>query len=148
MLATIRCRILSSNFQSKNIKIEIYRTIVLPAVLFRREIWSLTLREEHRLRVFENRVLRRMLRVDSDKVRGEWRKIHKEICDLYFSSSSFLLFPIPCCPFGRRFVSARSKGFPVLRQPSRLLQVPFFLSVSFRLCSSHSLLGLPLSRFP
>ena len=46
--------------QSKNLKIKIYRTIILPVVLYGCETWSLTLREEHRLRVFENRVLRRI----------------------------------------------------------------------------------------
>ena len=54
--------ILSSNFLSKNIKIKIYRTIILPVVLYGFETLSLTLREERRLRVFENRVLRRIFR--------------------------------------------------------------------------------------
>jgi hypothetical protein len=45
---------------SKNIEIKIYRTIILPVVVFECETWSLILREEHRLRVFENRVLRRI----------------------------------------------------------------------------------------
>jgi len=51
-------KLLSSNLLSKNVKIKIYRTIILPLVLYGCEIWSLTLREERRLRVFENRVLR------------------------------------------------------------------------------------------
>jgi hypothetical protein len=51
---------LSSRLLSKNIKIRIYRTIILPVVLYGCETWSLTLREEHRMRVFENRVLRRI----------------------------------------------------------------------------------------
>jgi len=50
--------VLSSILLSRNIKIKIYRTIILPDVLHRCETWSLTLREERRLRVFENRVLR------------------------------------------------------------------------------------------
>jgi hypothetical protein len=52
--------LLSSCLLSKNLKIRIYKTIILPAVLYRCETWSLTLREEHRLRVFGNRVLRRI----------------------------------------------------------------------------------------
>jgi hypothetical protein len=52
--------LLSSNFLSKNIKIMIQRTVILPVVLYGCETWSLTLREEHRLRMFENRVLRRI----------------------------------------------------------------------------------------
>jgi hypothetical protein len=50
----------SSRLLSKNIKVRIYKTIILPVVLYGCESWSLTLREEHRLRVFENRVLRRI----------------------------------------------------------------------------------------
>jgi hypothetical protein len=53
-------KLLSSRLLSKNLKIRIYNTIVLPVVLYGRETWSVTLREEHRLRVFENRVLRRI----------------------------------------------------------------------------------------
>jgi hypothetical protein len=51
---------LSSRLLSKNLKIRIYKTIILPVVLYGCETWSLTLREEHKLRVFENRVLRRI----------------------------------------------------------------------------------------
>jgi hypothetical protein len=58
----------------------------LPVVLYRCETWSLTLREEHRLRVFENRVLRRIFWPKRDKVTGEWRRIHsEELNDLYSS---------------------------------------------------------------
>ena len=53
--------LLSSSLLSKNLKIKIYRTIILPVFLYGCETWSLTLREEHRLRVFENRVLRRII---------------------------------------------------------------------------------------
>jgi hypothetical protein len=63
---------------SKNINIRIYKTIILPVVLYGRETWSLTLREEHRLRVFENRVLRRIFGPRRDEVTGEWRKLHNE----------------------------------------------------------------------
>jgi len=68
---------LSSSLLSKNIKIKIYKTIILP-VLYGCETWSLTLREERRLRVFEKRVLRRIFWPKSDEVTGEWRKLHNE----------------------------------------------------------------------
>jgi hypothetical protein len=60
--------LLSSLLLSKNVKIRIYKTIVLPLVLYGRETWSLTLREEHRLKVFENRVLRRIFGPKRDEV--------------------------------------------------------------------------------
>ena len=78
--------LLSSSLLSKNLKIEIYRTIILPFVLYGCETWSLTLQEEHRLRVFENRVLRRIFGPKRDGVTGEWRKLHnEELNDLYSS---------------------------------------------------------------
>jgi hypothetical protein len=55
---------------SENIKIRIYKTIILPVVLYGCETWSLTLKEEHRLRVFENRVLRRIFGPKRDEVKG------------------------------------------------------------------------------
>jgi hypothetical protein len=70
--------ILSSSLLSKNLSIEIYINIILPFVLYGCKTWSLTLREERRLRVFENRVLRRVFGPRSDEVTGEWRKLHKE----------------------------------------------------------------------
>jgi hypothetical protein len=63
---------------SKNLKIIIYKTIILPVVLFGCETWSVTLREEHRLRVFENRALRRIFGPRRDEVTGEWRNLHNE----------------------------------------------------------------------
>jgi hypothetical protein len=63
---------LSSRLLSKNIKIRIYKSIILPVVLlYGCETWSLILREEHRLRVFENRVLRRIFGPKKDEVTGE-----------------------------------------------------------------------------
>ena len=59
-------------------KIKIYRTIILPFVLYGRETWLLTPREEHRLRVFENWVLRRVFGPKRDEVTGKWRKLHNE----------------------------------------------------------------------
>jgi len=66
--------ILSSRLLSRNLKIKIYRTIILPVVLYGCETWSLILREGRRLRVFENRVLRRVSGSKRDEVTGEWRK--------------------------------------------------------------------------
>ena len=64
-----------------------YRTIILSVVLYGCETWSLTLREERRLRVFENKVLRRIFGSKSDEVTGEWRKLHsEELNDLYCCS--------------------------------------------------------------
>jgi hypothetical protein len=63
--------LLSSSLLSKNTRIKIYKTIILPVVLYGCETWSLTLREEHKLRVFENRVLRRIFGPKRDEVRGE-----------------------------------------------------------------------------
>ena len=70
--------LLSSSLLSKNLKIKIYRTTILPVLLYGCEIWSLSLREERRLRVFENRVLRRIFCPKRDEVTGEWRKLHNE----------------------------------------------------------------------
>ena len=77
---------MSSSLLSKNLKIRIYRTIILPVVLYGCETLSLTLREEHRLRVFENMVLRGLFGSKRDGVTGEWRKLHnEELSDLYSS---------------------------------------------------------------
>ena len=75
---------MSSRLLSKNLKIKIYRTIILPVALYGCETWSLKLREVGRLRVFENRVLRRVFGPKRDEVTGEWRKLHnEELNDLY-----------------------------------------------------------------
>jgi hypothetical protein len=72
---------------SKNLKIKEYKNIILPLALYECKTWSLTLREEHRLRVFENRVLR-IFGPKSDEVTGEWRELHnEELNDLYCSPS-------------------------------------------------------------
>ena len=76
----------SSNLLSKNLKIKIYKTVILRVVLYGCETWSQTLREERRLRVFENRVLRRIFGPKRDEVTREWRKLHnEELNDLYCS---------------------------------------------------------------
>jgi hypothetical protein len=64
----------------------IYKTIILPVVLYECETWSVTLREEHRLRVFENRVLR-IYGPKGDEVTGGWRKLHKEELHNFYSSN-------------------------------------------------------------
>jgi hypothetical protein len=70
----------------QNLEIKIYRTIILPVVLYGCETWSLKLREESRLRVFEYRVLRRIFGLKRDEVTGKWRKLHnEELNDLYCS---------------------------------------------------------------
>jgi hypothetical protein len=72
---------------SKNLKIKIYRTVILPVVLYGCETWSLTLRYEHRLRVFENRVLRRIFG-PKRKEDASWRKLHNdELHNLYSSTN-------------------------------------------------------------
>ena len=65
--------LLSSRLLSKNLKIKIYRTIILPVVFYGCETWSLTLREERKRRVFENMALRRIFGPRRDEVTGEWR---------------------------------------------------------------------------
>jgi hypothetical protein len=75
---------------SKNLKIRIYKAIILSVVLYGCEIWSLTLREEHRLRVFENRVLRRIFGLKRNEVTGEWRKLHNEELRGLYSSPSII----------------------------------------------------------
>jgi len=69
---------LSSRLLSKNVKIKIYRIIILPVILYGYETWSLTLREERKLRVFENIVLRRIFGTRRDEVTGEWKRLHNE----------------------------------------------------------------------
>ena len=69
---------MSSRLLSKNLKINIYRTIILLVVLYGCETWSLTLREERKLRVFENKVLRRIFGPTRDEVTGEWRRLYNE----------------------------------------------------------------------
>jgi hypothetical protein len=69
--------LLSSRLISKNLKIKIYKTVILPVVLYGYETWSVTLREEHRLRVFENRMLRKIFGLKREED-GSWRKLHND----------------------------------------------------------------------
>jgi hypothetical protein len=76
--------LLSPSFPSKNIKIKIHRTIILP-VLYGFETWLLTLKQKHRLMGFENRMLKRILGLKTYEVTGEWSKLHTEFNDPYCS---------------------------------------------------------------
>jgi hypothetical protein len=67
-----------------------YKTKILPVVLYGCETWSLTPKEEHRLSVFENRVLRRIFGPKRDKVSGEWRKLHNEELHNLYSSPNII----------------------------------------------------------
>jgi hypothetical protein len=82
--------LLSSRLLSKNAKVRIYKTILLPVVLYGCETWSLTVREEHKLRVFENRVLRRIFGRKRDRVTGGCRKLHNEELHNLYSSPSII----------------------------------------------------------
>jgi hypothetical protein len=77
-------RLLFSRLLSRNVKVKIYKTIILPVLLYRCETWSLTSREEHRLRIFENRMLRRIFGSNRNGITGECRKLHSvELHNLY-----------------------------------------------------------------
>jgi hypothetical protein len=82
--------LLSSRLLSRNLKVKICKTIILPIILYECETWSLILREEHRLRVFENRVLRRIFCSKRVEVRGEWRKLHNGELDNLYSSADII----------------------------------------------------------
>jgi hypothetical protein len=75
---------------SKNTKVRVYRTVVLPVVLYGCGTWSLTLREEQRLRVFENRVLRGIFGPKRDEATGEWRRLHNEELNELYSSPNII----------------------------------------------------------
>jgi hypothetical protein len=74
----------------KNLKIRTHRTIILRVVRYGCESWSLTLREEHRLEVFENGVLRRICGSKRDEVTGEWRELHSEELHDFYTSPSII----------------------------------------------------------
>jgi hypothetical protein len=81
---------LSSRLLSSNVKVRIYKTIILPVLFYGCETWSLTLREEHRLRVIENRVLGRIFGPKRVEVTGEWRKLHNEELHNLYSSPDII----------------------------------------------------------
>jgi hypothetical protein len=80
---------LSSRLISRNLKIKIYKTVIFPVVLYGCETWSLTLGEEHRLRVFENRVLRRIFGSEREEGRS-WRKLHNDEFNGLYSSPNIV----------------------------------------------------------
>jgi len=83
--------LLSSNVLLRKLKIQAYRTIILPIVLCGCQTWLLTLGEECGLRAFANRVVRRIFGRKRDEVTGEWRKLHnEELNDLYSSLNMFM----------------------------------------------------------
>jgi hypothetical protein len=82
--------LLSSRLLSKNLKVEVHKTILLPVVLYWFETWSLTLREERRLRVSENMVLRRIIGPKRDEVTGDWRKLYNGELHKFYSSPDFI----------------------------------------------------------
>jgi len=77
--------VVCSSLLSKNINMKIHRTIILPVVLYGCETWSITLTEERRLRVFEDRVMSRIFGPRREEVIGEWRKLHNEELNDLFS---------------------------------------------------------------
>ncbi|KAJ4425767.1 hypothetical protein ANN_27390, partial [Periplaneta americana] len=81
---------LSSSLLSKNLKVRIYKTVILPVVLYGCETWTLTLREEHSLRVFENKVVRKIFWAKRDEVTGEWRKLHNAELHALYSSPDII----------------------------------------------------------
>jgi hypothetical protein len=82
--------LLSSSLLSINVYVKIYKTIILPVVFYGCETWSLTLREEHRLMVFENRILRNIFGPKRDEVTGKWRKLHNEELRILYSSQNII----------------------------------------------------------
>jgi hypothetical protein len=90
MLAAILFSHLSSHLVSRNINIEIYKIVILPVVLYGCETWSLTLREAHRLMVFEDRVLRRIFGLKKEEVVGGWRRLHNEELKNFHASSNII----------------------------------------------------------
>ncbi|KAJ4431157.1 hypothetical protein ANN_19752 [Periplaneta americana] len=83
-------KLLSSSLLSKNLKVRIYKTVILPVVLFGCETWTLTLREEQRLMVFENKVLRKIFGAKRDEVTGKWRKLHNAELHALYSSPDII----------------------------------------------------------
>ncbi|KAJ4442302.1 hypothetical protein ANN_12170 [Periplaneta americana] len=83
-------KLLSSSLLSKNLKVRIHKTVMLPVVLYGCETWTLTLREEHRLRIFENKLLRKVIGAKRDEVTGEWRKLHNAELHALYSSPDII----------------------------------------------------------
>ena len=73
------------------LKVKTYKTIILPVVLYGCETWSLTLRDEHRLRVFDSKVVRKIFGSKRDEITGEWRKLHNADLHALYSSPNIIL---------------------------------------------------------
>ena len=123
----------------------LYAKLFLPVVLYGCETWSLTLREEHRLRVFENRVLRRIFGPKRVGLTGEWRKLHnEELNDLYSSPNIVWVIKSRRVKWvdetrreklaGRRWFSMFWVRFP----HQNLVHTSAFLNTCHMLCPSHS----------
>ena len=82
--------LLASSLLSKYLKIKIYRTIILPFVLYGCETWLPTLRKERGMRVFENRVLTKIFGLKRDEVAEKWRKLHNEEVNYLYSSPNIV----------------------------------------------------------
>jgi len=121
-----------SSLLSKNLKIKIYRNIFFPVVLYGCETRTLTLREEHRLRLFENRVLRRIFGPKREEVTREWRKLNnEEFNDLYSSPIIVRVIKIEknemggsCSAYGKRrgvyrVLVGKPEGKRLLGRPRR-----------------------------
>ena len=83
-------KILSSHLLSKKFKVNAYKTIILPVELYGCETWSLKLREEHKLRVFENKVLRKIFGVKRYEITGEWRKLYNAELHALYSTPNII----------------------------------------------------------
>ncbi|KAJ4447398.1 hypothetical protein ANN_09404 [Periplaneta americana] len=79
-----------TNLLSKNLKVSIYKTVILPVVLYGCKTWTLTLRKEQRLRMFDNKVLRKIFGAKRDEVTGEWRKLHNAELHALYSSPDII----------------------------------------------------------
>ena len=84
-------KILSSHVLSKKFKVNTYKTIILPVLLYGSETWTLTLREEQILSIFENKVLRKILWAKKDEITGEWRKLHNADLHALYSSPNIIM---------------------------------------------------------
>ncbi|KAJ4438577.1 hypothetical protein ANN_14524 [Periplaneta americana] len=78
------------NLVSKNLKVRIYKTVILPVVLYGCETWTLTLKEEYRLRLYENKVLTKIFGAKRDEVTGGWRKLHNTELHALYSSPDII----------------------------------------------------------
>jgi hypothetical protein len=89
MFVIIQSNILCIPVSCKNLNIKIYKTVIMPVILYGCETWSLTLREEHRLTVFENRLLRKIFVLKREE-KGSWRKLHNDELHSLYSSPNIV----------------------------------------------------------